>query len=490
MHTDINNTNLENNNLISNNIENNIQFLKNRFTNCSDVVYKEMKISNTRLYVIYINGLIDKTLLMEQLLEKLFLCKHLISDEESSIMNIANQIPITETSTVKDLNTAASKIMNGNVLLFIENNNTALLVSIKKYSSTEKPSIEPTILGPKESFTKALENNTALVRKYLNNEDCKILNIELGNAFKKQCSIMYLKSVTNKKILDEVFKRLNSIDLDILMDVSNLAELIEDNPYSPFPTVTITERIDKVAASMLEGQIVLLLDNSPFAIILPSVFIGFFNSPEDYYNRFYLSSFLRMLRFISYFISIYLPGFYIATTIFNQELIPTKLLVSIATQTSHTPFSSTVELILMLFAFELLRELGIRLPKQIGSTVSLVGALIIGETVVRAGLVSTPVVIITAFTAITSMLLPSIQLYESILVCRIITLLLSSTLGFWGIIISLLLSSSHLCTLSSFGVPYVYSMISNNTKNINDIVARAPLWPKNRMTLFKRKNKF
>lgn len=475
---------------ISSNMEENIQFLKNKFINCSDIIYRNMNISNTHICIVYINGLIDKNLLMEQVLEKLLSCKEILNYKENVVEQIANQIPITEIEILDNLNTATYKIINGNILIFVEKNNKAISISLNKSLDTDEPTLEPAILGPKESFTKSLQNNKALIRKYLNNEDCKIIDIILGKTFQKQSSIIYLESIANKNIVNETLRRINTIDLDIIIDISNLAELIEENHYSPFPTILLTERVDKVSASLMEGQIVLLVDNSPYALILPTVFMAFFHSSEDYYNRVYLASFLRTLRLIAYFISIFLPGFYTATTLFNQELIPTKLLISIATQTSHTPFSSTAELVLMLFAFELLRELGVRLPKGIGSTVSLVGALIIGETVVRAGLVSTSVVIITAFTAISSMILPNVQLYESIITGRVLTLFLGSTLGFWGIIISFLFMLSHLCSIKSFGIPYVYSITGKDYKEINDIITRAPLWENNNKKLFKRKNKF
>lgn len=475
---------------IDNDIQKNIKFLKERLENCTDIIYRNMKMSDISLYIIYIDGLIDKMSLMQQVIDKLLSYRDLMNTKEDLIEQIAYQIPITEVKIIEDLNTGAYEIINGKVLIFVDNTNRALSISINKYSNTDESTIEPAILGPKESFTKILSNNTALIRRYLNNEDCKIINMELGKLFKKRCSVIYLESTANKNIINEVCRRLNTIDLDIVIDASNLAELIQDEPYSPFPTVTITERVDKAACSLLEGQVVIILDNSAFALITPSVLMGFFHSTEDYYNRFYLASVLRMLRIISYLLSIFLPGFYTAITLFNQELIPTKLLVSIATQTAFTPFSSTIELIIMLFAFEMLRELGVRLPKNVGSTVSLVGALIIGETVVRAGLVSTFIVIITAFTAISSMILTTFQMYESIIVCRILTILLGSILGIWGVIISFLIISAHLCSMKSFGVPYVYSLISNNIKGLDDIIVRAPLWEKNNKFLFKRKNKF
>lgn len=475
---------------ISLNLDENIAFFKNKFKDCSDIIYRNLQISDTQVYVIYIDGLIDKNLLMEQVLEKLLFCRDVINIKESPIEKIASEIPITEINLENDLNTIAFKIINGNVVVLIENKMKAFSISLNKYSNTEDTPVEPAIFGPKESFTKILGNNTALIRRYLNNEDCKIVTTQVGKAFQKRCSVVYLESIANKTTLDEVFKRLNSIDLDIIMDSSNLIELIQDKKYCPFPTIALTERIDKVAASLIEGQIILLLDNSSFALILPSVFMSFFHSTEDYYISFYLASFLRLLRFISYLIAIFLPGFYSAITLFNHELIPEKLIISIATQTINTPFSSTIELLIMLFAFEMLRELGIRLPKFVGSTVSLVGALIIGETVVRAGLVSTSVVIVTAFTAISSMLLPSIQLYESILICRVLILFLGSTLGFWGIIASILLISTYLCSITSFGIPYVYSLVSNDSVDLNDIIFRIPLWENKQKTLFRRKNKF
>lgn len=474
----------ENNVLISSNINDNINFLQNIYSNCEDIIFRKLTIQNVEIYIIYVNYLVDKLLLTEGVL------KNISEIQELSIEKLKDELPIGRISLIDNLSQGIDKIFSGEVLVFMEGNIKAAVINIAEYTVTKETQTEPSIMGNKDAFTNSIAKNIALLRRYIPNVNLKVHSLTIGRNSKTSINVAYLNNIANNKIVTEVINRLNSIDIDLILDSTNIAELIEDNPYSPFPAVNVTERIDKVVGNLHEGQIAILVDKTPFVLIAPAPFVSFFQVSDDYYNSFYISTLTRWLRYISYFTSIFLPGFYIAITNYNHELIPIRMLITLSSQRRTLPFPPIVEILLMLVGFELLRELGTRLPKTIGSTVSLVGALIIGEVAVKAGIVSATVVITAALTAITSMIIPSRLLYESVIYCRILCLFFSSIMGIFGLLISVLFILGHLSSIRSFGIPYTYPLSPYNKEDIDDILIRAPIWKiKKRPLLYASRNR-
>jgi len=266
--------------------------------------------------------------------------------------------------------------------------------------------------------------------------------------------------------------RLKEIDIDAIEDSGYVLELIEDNPKSIFPQILQTERPDRVVGNLLEGKIGILVENSPFALVAPCTFFNMMASPEDYYGRFFISSFVRFLRYFFLLIALMFPAIYISVTTFHQELLPTNLIYSVATSRERVPFPAFLEALLMEITFEALREAGLRLPKPIGQTVSIVGALVIGEAAVSAGIVSAPLVIVVATTGIASFMFPNYSLSGAIRLLRFMMIFLAGTLGFYGILLGIMFVLIHLVKLRSFGVPYLSPIVEFNFNNLKDLFIR------------------
>ncbi len=455
----------------------NLTNLQEKLNKCSDVELKELSLYNVKLNLVYAKSMINlltlNKLIISNLQENSF---HITT--ENALKEIPALTPVSKVLTINNLDIAINEILKGKVLVLIEGKNEGLLLNLshKQYKSIASPEVESSILGSKDTFNEDISLNVSLIRRRLKHYLCKFEDMTLGRYSQTKISICYVENIVNEKLLEEVFRRLNLIDIDSIIDISQIAELIQDDAMTSFPTIYITEKPDKTVSCLLEGRIVLLCENSPFVLLMPYCFVDFFQSVDDYYNGFYFSSFIRFLRYLGYFVSIYLPGLYIAITSFHQELLETKLLISIAKQREGIPFPLTIEILLMIFSFELIKEAGIRLPKVIGSALSIVGALIIGEAVVTAGLVSPLVVTITAITATSSIVTSSVQMNQSIIVYRFISIIAGSMLGIWGIFLTILFQLANLVSIRSFGIPYTIPFAPLVKEDFDDILYRAPIW--------------
>lgn len=472
-------------------IQMNIAYLKEHFKDCSDVIYRALTINNQLIYAIYTDGMIDTKLLTNGVFKGLLRNSHLFSQPSSLVEEIKNSLPVGQISIITNTNEIITKILGGNIVILLQGSEQALAITLPgwQHRGIATAEIEPTIRGPKESFTETLNINISLIRRRLLHPDCKVHNLTLGTYSQTRVSVLYISSIVNDKLLKELLARLDRIKIDSVLEVNYIEELIEDAPFSIFPKVQSTERPDKAVTSLLEGRIIILQENDPFALIVPALFMDFFQSPEDYFERFWLGSFIRTLRYTSIFIAVMLPALFIALITYNQELLPTKLIISIAQQREGVPFPAAIEAILMGLIFEILREAGTRLPIPIGQTVSIVGAIIIGESAVTAGLISPAMVIVTALTAIATFTVPSIEINDPILFIRVFLTLLSAFLGFWGIFIGMLLILGHLASLRSLGIPYLTPLAPIQIKDLEDILIRSPIWKMdNRPSFLNRKN--
>lgn len=340
----------------------------------------------------------------------------------------------------------------------------------------EEPAAESGIRGPREGFTESLGVNTALVRRIIKDPALKMKPLHVGTYTKTKVVVSYIEGLVDSTLLEEIENRINRIEIDGILESGYIEEFIEDHPYSPFPQVLYSERPDVVSANLLEGRTIIMIDGTPFALIAPVSFFSLFQSQEDYYERFWIGTFIRMLRFLFLAVSLFLPSIYVAITTFHQEMIPTDLLLSIASSREGVPFPAIVEAIMMEFAFEALREAGVRLPKQIGSAVSIVGALVIGQAAVEAGIVSAPMVIVVSITGIASFLIPRYSIGLAIRLLRFPIIILAGFLGLIGVMLAFIILLIHLANLKSFGLPYL-SPISTTQKNtLRDTIIRSPLW--------------
>lgn len=298
--------------------------------------------------------------------------------------------------------------------------------------------------------------------------------MRVGKQTNTDICIVYLKGVINPRLIKEIKRRLNRIDIDAILESGYIEQLIEDNPFTIFSTISNSEKPDAVAAKILEGRAAILVDGTPFVLSVPRVFIECFQSSEDYYSRPYYVSMIRMLRFLCFLISTLAPAVYVALTTFHQELIPTQMLFTMAAAREGIPFPAAVEASIMVITFEILKEAGVRLPRPVGQSISIVGALVIGESAVSAGLIGAPMVIVVAITAVSGFVIPAIG--DAIVILRFIYLVLAATMGGVGILVGLLGTFIHLASLRSFGTPFLSPIAPLTASGLKDVFIRAPLW--------------
>lgn len=470
---------------LSKNLEGNLQILREALGQSSDVIIRDMKISsnsNVDAAVIYIDGLVDRDLLNHDILQPLMfnlqLIKDNISKNHSSLIDFIKSSVLTvgQITGTEDIDQVISDVLIGHTAILVEGATQALLIDAKGWESRniDESKNEVSIRGPKESFTETMRTNTALLRRKIRDPRLTFQSLQIGKRSKTDVSVAYIKGITPDNLIEEIKQRLKRIDTDAILDAGYIEQFIEDNPTSLFPTVGNTERPDVVAARILEGRAAILVDGSPMALTVPFLFIEGFQNPDDYYARPFFSALVRWVRLLSFLISVYLPGIFVSLKSFHPELFPTQLLVSVAAAREGIPFPVVLEALLMLILFKILREAGLRMPRSLGQAVSIVGALVIGQAAVSAGLVGAPMVIVIATTAITSFLV--VPFADLGAVYRLIMTVAAGFLGLFGIVLISIEILSHLASLRSLGVPYLSPVTPLNIRGLKDTLVRAPLW--------------
>lgn len=344
----------------------------------------------------------------------------------------------------------------GHVIVFAQGSECPISIPIAKFSQRQitEPESEKQIRGSKEGFIEDINVNISLLRKRMNSPSLVFEEMNIGTLTETRVIICYIAGLCDPEILKEVKRRLKAINIQSVLESGYIEELIIDHPYSCFPQVEQTEKPDNMLAQILEGRVAIMVNGSPLAIAVPTVFTQFVQASEDNYENYIYATFLRILRMIAMPIALYLPALYVAITTIHQEMIPTDLVLKIAGAREGVPFPAVLEALIMEFAFELLREAGVRLPAQVGQALSIVGALIIGQAAVEAGLVSPIMVVVVAFSGISSFVIPAYRLSISFRLLRFVVLLASSFLGLIGFVLINLFLLVHLTSMQSFGVPY------------------------------------
>lgn len=339
-----------------------------------------------------------------------------------------------------------------------------------------EPSVEVGISGAKEAFVESIGRNMALLRLCVSGPGLRMEETILGRRSRTRVSVCYIDGLADESVLNEVRERLSLVDVDAVHELGQLEELIGDAPYSIFPTMMRTERVDRAAGALLEGRVAILVDSTPFAAIVPAAFTMFYLAPDDYYQHFIVASAVRLVRAGGLAVALVLPASYVAVTTFHQELLPTSLILSIATQREGIPFPAFVEAVLLEIIFDVVREAALRVPTAIGPTIGIVGVLLLGEAAIGAGLVSPIMVIVVAATAVSSFSSPAPYIFMSIRVTAFALLALAATLGFFGISLGLFALMAHLAAIESFGVPYLAPFMPLAPRDLQDSVVRAPWW--------------
>jgi spore germination protein KA len=462
-------------------ISKNISIFMSILSNTGNVQFRNFEIqieSPIKCCAVFIDEMTNSELINKSILRPLMEINIDTPVDKKQLLDFLLNKKITSNKIRKstDIDELIGSILYGDAVILIDGISEALLLDSTGWQSRPvgEPITENVVRGPREGFTESMKINMSLIRRRLRDPKLKFEFIVLGTKTRTKVAICYMEGIANGKILNELKRRLGTIKMDGILESGYIEELIKDNPASPFKTIGNSERPDVVAGKLLEGKIAVICDGTPYVLTLPYIFLEYFQSSEDYYNSFIYGSFNRMIRIAAFFLSTSIPAMYVALVSFHQEMIPTPLLLSITSAREGVPFPTVVETLFMLFVFEVIREAGVRMPSTIGQSVSIVGALVLGDAAVNARFISAPIVIITALTGIGSFLLP--KMLSALVILRTVFVILASILGIYGYIFGIILVFLHLMSIESFGVPYMTNSDSWNKYEIQDAAIRAPWW--------------
>ncbi|GAA0177773.1 spore germination protein [Clostridium sediminicola] len=459
---------------ISTSVDNNISYMKEILKDNSDIVYREFIVQKWKAAFVYIDGMGDKLLLDEFVLFPLMKNNIIFNSPEEIKDRI---LSVSDLREVDDLSKGIDAMLSGDTLMIIEELNIAYVIATRLWPArgVSEPSGETVVRGSREGFTETVRFNTALVRRRIRDTRLRMIPSSIGERSKTDVVVTYISDLVNEEVLQELNKRMEKINIDAVLDSGYIEQLIEDDIYSPFPQVQSTERPDVVAAALFEGRTAILVDNSPFALIIPATLNNIIQSPDDYYQRWVHSTFVRLFRYFALFFSLILPALYIAVTSYHTGIIPTKLAYSIAASREGVPFPAFVEVLIMEISLGLLIEAIVRLPRPIGATIGIVGGLIIGQAAVSAGIVSPIMIIIVAITTITEFVASNYAVTSALRMVRLGLIAGAAVIGLYGIVIGVILLMIHLIRLKSFGVPYLAPGVKSHFDDQKDFILRAPL---------------
>lgn len=464
--------------------ENEIRLKKLYYVNVNkDIIIRHFVIPGeapVKAMLVFMDGLIDKDLINLAILQPLMLLdktKHEFQGERLLQQLISRFLPSNQAQEVDTFAQVMSGLNSGDSALFIEGVNQAALLETKGYEhrSVGKPEIEQSVRGAQVAYTEALRVNTGLIRTMMPTNDLVTEIFEVGDRIPTKCAIMYLKSLANPRLVAEIKRRINSVSSDYIADLGVLEQFIEDHPYIALPQMLSTERPDRTVASLAEGRVAILLNGTPFAHVVPVSFFTFFHSAEDFSLKTPIGSVMRMLRLMGTLLAVILPAGYLSIIYFHVEALPTEMVLAIAGARERVPFPSVGELLLMEFSFELIREAGLRIPGLLGSTIGIVGAIILGQAAVSANLVSPITVVVIAITGLASFTIPDYRLAAAGRLLRFIFIALAAVMGLVGIAIGLLIVTAILTNMKSFGVPYM-TPVAPRTMAGMDVVVRGPVF--------------
>ncbi len=444
---------------LSENLLQNIKVLKILLGDSDDIIFFDFKIGDLNATAVYVDSITDKSMLGLEVLAPL---KKLA--EPITVGKAAKSITSANVKVSDNTSDAAEEILYGNTVIFIDGKKRALSVDLKKFESraiAEAPT-GFSIRGPRNGFVETIKINLSLIRRYVKSEQLKIENSQIGKYTKTSVSLIYISDLVNKELVEKVRKKLANISIDGIPDSSYISKFLNEKKYSLFKQVGSTERPDVFIERLLEGRVGILVDGSPFALTLPYLLIEDFQSSEDYYISRYRANGARLVRIVALLIAILLPSIYVAAQLFHLHLLPLNFLLTIISSIKGIPLSPSMEMFFIMLIFEILNETSVRMPKYVGMALGVVGALVLGETVVNAGIVSTPAVLIMALSGICIYTVPEIVETTSLL--RLLFLLLAGSVGVYGIILISAFMLCYLTTLDNYGVPYMapYSPLIQN----------------------------
>ena len=448
------------------------KIIKDVFLNCFDIIIKNGVCGDRKVVFAKCDGLTSSEKIIEGITKPMLHFKDELP-KKGVLQFITTEIICgTEVKTEKSLDLAIENLLRGCVLVFVDGVEECIVVGMQNIPgrSIDEPNYEVQENGSREGFVEILKTNMTLVRKRLVNTNFKIEVLEVGVSTKTKIAVCYMNGKVDKNVLNEVKNRLNSIKMDTVLGETYLRKALDTKRKTMFTMVGKTERPDTLCAKINEGKIAILIDGTPYALIVPRLFIENFQTFDDYLNRPYYAAFMRSIRLLSFIISIFLPGVFVAIGLFHQELLPEKMLYNVVVMESNTLFTLTVEALIIHFIYEIVREAGLRVPKSIGHAVSIVGALVIGDAAVTAGLIDAPMLIVVAMTAITSLV--ETDLYHAIAVLRILFIIIGGTSGFFGIMVGVSVLIVNLASIENFGVYFLSPLAPYNNSLFRDTITR------------------
>lgn len=444
------------------------------YKDCSDFLLREIDVCGTRCIVCVLDGMINSLMLSQMIMSPIL--NHRFESEnpcdffEEIKLKVVNALEMSECENFDDVYFYLS---SGFAAVFVNGVSKALVMGIQGFEKrkTEEPSNESNIKGAKECFTETLNDNKAVLHRRIKSPKLKMKQFKIGNEVKTSVAVCYIKDVADMRLVADVENRILSAPVDDLCDYGELAEFLDSDIKSYFTAVGNTERPDTLCSKLSEGRVAVLVDGSPYAVYVPYLFTDSFSTVDDYNNRPFYATFNRLLKYFSFVISVLLPGFYVAVGTYHQELLPASLMYTVAAAEASTPFSLMQEAVMVLILYEIMREAGLRLPKTIGHAVSIIGALVIGDAVVNAGLVGAPMLVVVAVTAIASYVI--YPLYESISVLRIVFILLGGFTGIYGVMLGVCALCVNVTSLNPYGVPYSSPISPFSRQSVADTFYRA-----------------
>ncbi|WP_397341234.1 spore germination protein [Paenibacillus qinlingensis] len=473
--------------LLYTDLQDNVQEIKTKLGNSSDLVAREFILGTEgalKACIFYTDGLSNaisvQNFIRDSLLPEVHFESTATADTENSVMQqLKNRIlAVGEVHDVIDFKSLYTSLLSGDVILLLDGHTQGIVIGLRGWNErgVTEPSNETVMRGPKEGFSENIRTNTALIRRKIKDPNLWMESRKIGRVTQTDVAIMYLKGIADDSIVEEVRSRLDRIDIDGILESGYIEDMIEDKTYTPFPTVYNTERPDVIAGELLEGKVAILVDGTPVVLVVPALLVSFLQAAEDYYQRWDISTLIRILRYSSFCIALLGPSLFIAVTTFHQEMLPTLLLISLAAQREGVPFPAFIEALIMEVTFEILREGGLRMPKSIVTAISIVGTLVMGTAAVDAGFVSAAMVIVVSITAIASFAVPAFTISVSVRMLRFPMMALAASFGLYGIIIGVIILVHHLGSLRSFGVPYLSPFAPFQLKDNKDTIIRVPWW--------------
>jgi hypothetical protein len=460
----------------------NSQVIKKVFSNSDDIVKRPINIGHGKIavHLFGVDGLMDSMVLDTCILlpisldEKINTCK-----TEREVMNYLLEGGAYHAFSleVADYHLLLRYILSGMAALVFDCEKKALVFDVRAFDkrSISEPSDEGVMKGAKDSFIEVMRTNTVLIRRRIRSEYLVIEQLNAGKVSQTDISLVYISNIVDINTVNRIRETIKNMELDNISTPAFIEEYLIDNKSSLFPQIMYTQRPDRASANLSDGRVALIVDGIPFVYFLPCQLAMLMQSPEDYANHYFVSSSLRIIRYISMIVTLFLPAFYIAATTYQNQMLPVELALSIQQAKQNVPFSSSVEVLGLLISFEILIEAGLRLPKTVGTTMSILGGLIVGQSAVAANLISPTVVVIVALAGIAGFILPNQDLSSGVRLIRFLMALFAAILGFFGLVAGLILLITHLCSLDNYGVAYMSPFVDTYTGNHKDTLFRFPI---------------